>query len=170
MPRSLPTRFLPESQREFRNAALRRYQEGVSLSLAGRDFRTGAIYLWGYCAEMTLKAAYFRLLGHAETAPITWNNIFQAIHRARTAFGVAWPNRGQGHNVRAWAELLIAERASIPGSAYPPAFGLQVQQCGQLVGQLWSETIRYHKNVAYLHEMQNVRDAAEWYLANESLL
>ena len=64
----------------------------------------------------------------------------------------------------------MAERASTPGAAYPPAFGLAVQTRGQRIGQLWKETLRYHKNVAYLHEMRQVREAAEWLLANVSEL
>lgn len=171
MPRSLPARWQPESIREFRASALRRYQEGISLSIAGREYRTGAIYLWGYAAEMTLKAAYFRLLGLAETVVIGWGaNILPAINRRRTVLGVVWPVSGQGHNVRAWADLLIAERAAMLGAAYAPVFGLQVQECGQNIGTLWSETLRYHKNVAYLYELRRVQDGVEWLLVNEAML
>jgi hypothetical protein len=171
MPRSLPARWQPESIREFRAAALRRYEEGISLALAGREYRTGAIYLWGYAAEMTLKAAYFRLLGLAETAVIGWGaNILPAINRGRNVLGVVWPVPGQGHNVRAWADLLIAERAAMLGAAYAPVFGLQVQECGQNIGSLWSETLRYHKNVAYLYELRRVREAVEWLLVNDAML
>jgi hypothetical protein len=83
---------------------------------------------------------------------------------------IAWPPQGQGHNVRAWAELLVAERAAWPGLAFPAAVGRQVQACGQRIGQLWSESLRYHKNVAYEYEMRQVREAAEWLLANSSIL
>jgi hypothetical protein len=33
---------------------------------------------------------------------------------------------------------------------YPPAVGREIQAHGQRFGLLWSETLRYHKNVAYL--------------------
>src|SRR5262249_2311575 len=158
MPKRLPARWQPESIREFRVSAQLRFEDG--LALAGKGHRTGAIYLWGYSAEMTLKAAYFRLTGLAETDVITWGGHIQpAIIRGRNVLGIAWPMSGQGHNVRAWAELLVAERAAMPGAAYVHPFGQEVQDCGQSIGQLWSETLRYHKNLAYLYEMNQVREA-----------
>jgi hypothetical protein len=84
--------------------------------------------------------------------------------------GIAWPTSGQGHNVRAWAELLVLTCAAIPGAVYPPSFGQQVQDCGQTIGQFWSESLRYHKNVAYEYELNQVRAAAEWLLVNSHAL
>jgi hypothetical protein len=168
MPRRLPARWQPECIREFRASARQRFNDALALAAAGR--RTGAIYLWGYSAEMTLKASYFSLT-LAETDPITWGgHVLPAIQHGKTARGIAWPVPGQGHNVRAWAELLVAERAATPGLAYAPQFGREVQSCGQRIGQLWSETLRYHKNVAYLHEVAQVREAAEWLLGHSDAL
>ena len=140
------------------------------LVLAAAGYRTGAIYLWGYAAEMTLKAAYFAFLGHAETAMLTWNgDILPAIDKGRT-LGIAWPRQGQGHNVRAWAELLIVQRAATPAMAYAASFGRDVQVCGQRIGRLWTEALRYHKNRAYVYEMNQVREAAEWLLVHSQAL
>jgi hypothetical protein len=169
MPRRLLDRCQPDSIREFRASARQRFDDALSLAAAGR--RTGAIYLWGYSAEMTLKAAYFALLGLPETAVLTWAGRIQpAIHRGRQTLGIAWPYPGQGHNVRAWAELLVAERALAPATAYAPPFALDVQRRGQRVGQLWRETLRYHKNFAYGYEVRQVREAAEWLLVNSDAL
>src|SRR5689334_22497668 len=116
MPKRLLAQWQPESIREFRASARRRFDEGMALTAAGH--RTGAIYLWGYSAEMTLKAAYFSLLGSGETAVLTWaGDIVPAINTGR-GMGIAWPPQGQGHNVRAWAELLVLTRAATPGAAY----------------------------------------------------
>jgi hypothetical protein len=169
MPKRLPARWQPESIREFRASAQQRFEDG--LALAGLGHRTGAIYLWGYSAEMALKAGYFSLLGLAETDVITWpGHIQPAIDRGRNVLGIAWPRPGQGHNVRAWAELLVAERAATPGAAFVHSFGRQVQASGQNIGQLWSESLRYHKNLAYRYEMNQVREAAEWLLVNAQVL
>jgi len=169
MPKRLPARWQPDSIREFRASARQRFEDGLALAARGR--RTGAIYLWGYSAEMNLKAAYFRLTGLAETDAITWPvHLQSAINRGRNVLGVAWPKAGEGHNVRAWAELLVAERAAMPGAAYAHSFGQDVQAAGQLVGQLWSESLRYHKNLAYWFEVNQVREAAEWLLANSDVL
>ena len=61
MPRRLIDRCQPDSIREFRASAQHRYNDGLALSGLGN--RTSAIYLWGYAAEMTLKAAYFSFFG-----------------------------------------------------------------------------------------------------------
>ena len=169
MPRRLLERCQPDSIREFRGAARRRFDDGLSLAASGR--RTAAIYLWGYAAEMMLKAAYFAVVGLAATDVITWpGNIQPAINRGRTVLGIAWPRAGQGHNVRAWAELLVAERALSATTAYAPALARGVQACGQRIGPLWNETLRYHKNFAYLYEVARVREAVEWLLVHSAAL
>jgi hypothetical protein len=168
MPRRLLARCNPDSIREFRAAARQRYDD--ALSLVGRGRRTAAIYLWGYAGEMTLKAAYFSLLGLAETAVITWpGDLRPAILRGR-GMGIAWPPQGEGHNVRAWAELLVNVRALSPGTMYAVPFGQEVQRCGQRIEQLWRETLRYRKNYAYLHEVRQIREATEWLLVNSHAL
>ena len=164
MPIRLLDRCQPDCIREFRAAARMRYIDG--LSLAGEGRRTAAIYLWGYAAEMTLKAAYFARLGIGETDPLTWrDHLVPAINVGR-AMQIYWPVPGQGHNVRAWAELLVATNAA----SYAPAFALEVQRQGQRIGQLWRETLRYHKNVAYLFEVQKVREATEWFLVHSEAI
>jgi hypothetical protein len=169
MPRRLLDRCAPDSIAEFRAGARQRFDDAVALQNRGR--RTGAIYLWGYAAEMTLKAAYFTLLGRAETQALSWTaDILPAINRGRTALGIAWPIQGQGHNVRAWAELLVLERAANTAWAYPTAaFAVAVQRAGQRFEPLWRETLRYHKNIAYPHEVRQVREAAEWLLTHSAL-
>jgi len=79
-------------------------------------------------------------------------------------------SQGAGHNVRAWAELLVVVRALAPATAFAPALAHDVQRRGQRIGQLWSETLRYRKNYAYLYEVRPAREAAEWLLVNSDLL
>lgn len=168
MPRRLLDRCHPDCVREFRFAARQRFDDGLALALAGK--RTAAIYLWGYTAEMTLKAAYFSLIGRAETETITWNgHLLPAIGRGR-AMGIVWPRSGEGHNIRAWAELLVAERASSPATVFATPFDREVQRRGQRFEHLWRETLRYRTNHAYLFEVRQVREAAEWFLINSRAL
>jgi hypothetical protein len=169
MPRRLIDRCQLDSIREFRLSARQRYQDG--LALAGTGNRTAAIYLWGYAVEMTLKAAYFTLFGLAEEDAINPKHLKDAAKRGRDIpLNIAWPSAGEGHNVRAWAELLVGVRALDPATAYEPAFAKQVQGCGQGVGELWKSTLRYHKNRAYEHEVRQVREATEWLLVNSDAL
>lgn len=71
MPRRLIERCRPDSIHEFRVSAQQRYQDGLSLARPPNRNLTAAIYLWGYAVEMTLKAAYFSLLGLAEDDVLT---------------------------------------------------------------------------------------------------
>lgn len=168
MPRRLLDRFRPESTREFRLAARQRFDDGLVLASAGQ--RTGAVYLWGYTAEMTLKSAYFSLIGLAETDSVTWRgHLLPAIDRGR-AMGIAWPTTGQGHNVRAWSELLIADRATAADTAYAMPFAFEVQRRGQRIERLWRETLLYHRNLPYTYELAQVREAAEWLLVHSDEL
>ena len=168
MPRRSPDRWRLECIQEFRAAAKERFDDALSLAAAGR--RTGAIYLWGYSAEMLIKAAYFSAFGLSEMSPITWaGELYPAINRGRTQFFIPWPRTGQGHNIEAWSELLVSER-SFRGFAYSTGFGLEVQRQARRIGQLWSETLRYHRNIAYLHEVTQVRQAAEWFLVYADVL
>jgi hypothetical protein len=169
MPRRLLDRCNPDSIREFRAAAIQRYYDAIAM--AGRGRRTGAIYLWGYTVEMVLKAAYFSLLSLPETQTLRWDtDLRPAIDRGRNVLHIVWPSSGAGHNIRAWAELLVLERASSPATAFAPPFALEVQGQGQRLERLWTETLRYRKNYAYLHEMRQVRDVAEWFLVNSHAL
>jgi len=168
MPRRLLARCRPDSILEFRAAAVQRYEDG--LAAAAADRRLAAIYLWGYSAEMALKAAYFTLIGVGDNVPLTMpGDIRPAIDRGRF-LGVPWPRAGEGHNVQAWAGLLVLERAALPGRAYRPDFARDVQAYGQQAGSLWNETLRYHANVAYSHEVRQVREATEWFLVNHEAL
>jgi hypothetical protein len=119
---------------------------------------------------MTLKAAYFDSLGFAPDREITRGDLNDAV-KFGTAAMVLWPGRGRLHSIRAWAETLVVRRGSAPGTAYDrPGFGIQVAREGQRLERYWSESLRYHKNVAYLHEVKRVKKSAEWFLVNSDLL
>lgn len=168
MPKALVRRCQPDSIQEFGAAAHQRFLDGISAAASER--RTAAIYLWGYAAEMVLKAAYFRVIGFATTQAITFPDLQAAINQGKI-LGIPWPTKGQGHNVRAWAQLLVTWRATTPGWSYPPlSFGLQVLARGQLFERLWIESLRYHKNTAYLFEVTQIREATEWLLSNSAEL
>jgi hypothetical protein len=168
VPKPLRDRWQPDSIREFRAAARQRFDDGIAL--AGQKRRTGAIYMWGYSAEMTLKAAYFSLIGVAETDALSMNDINTAINSGKDTHKIAWAAHGKGHDVRSWAELLVLERAARPGMAFAPEVGREVQRCGQRIGRIWSESLRYHKNFAYEYEVTSVREASAWLLTNSGLL
>jgi hypothetical protein len=162
MPKPLLQRFCRDCVYEFRRAAQVRFDDGISAAQTGR--RSAAVYLSGYAAEMTLKAAYFHLLGFAPLQPITMADL-RAATLSAPRLGFVWA--GKFHDLHSWSQLLVATRAANPGWGYAnPAFGIQVLAAGTKLQALWSETIRYHGNVPYSHEVSAVTSAAEWLLIN----
>lgn len=162
MPRLLPDRFATECTREFDLAADERYADAVRLAGSGR--RTGAIYLFGYVVEMLLKASYFRLVRFGETQVIGWGDLSAAV-----GTGPASQSRLLGlagsrnfHDLTAWASLIVAYRLR-HGPVYPGRrFAATLTDHVRAVHARWTEVIRYHKNVAYDHELARVRTATEW--------
>jgi hypothetical protein len=167
MPRRLLARCRPDSIDEFRKAAEARLNDGLQLAASGR--RMAAVYLWGYSAEMAIKAAYFSLTGFGRQAPITKADLWQAIALGK-GLGMLWPQGAAGHNVRAWAELLVVEANTNPAVMFDVRLGLDIQRHAQRVSEHWNETLRYHKNVPYGYELRQVRTSAEWLLTNTMLL
>jgi len=164
MPKRLPERFQPDSILEFQAAARQRSLDAITLHAAGR--RTAAVYLWGYVAEMTLKAAYFRVVGFGQTQAITRTDLRAGLNSLP---GPA-SNRPL-HHLGLWAQALVAFRAGTPGLGYADlTFGSTVTAKAQSLYGIWRETIRYHKNTAYVHELIRARDAAEWLLIHSDSL
>lgn len=166
MPQLLLDRCQPNSIREFRAAALQRARDAQTLVAGER--RTAGIYLWGYAAEMMLKASYFAVIGFADGQQITIPDLHAARLSATRLGVVRFANL---HDVRGWAELLVATRAALPGYAYAvPGFGNRVVAAGARVYTFWREALRYHKNVAYEFEVTQVQTASQWLLTNSSVL
>ncbi len=165
MPKHLIDRLRPDSILEFRAAARERYQDGLAARDSGR--RTAAVYLFGYTAEMVLKAAYFRLIGYPEGQNISMAQLKAAQKPAITNF--AW--QGSLHSLESWAKLLVSTRASRPDLAYPvPNFGAKVVDTVRRITSSWRENMRYHKNIAYPHEVTRVEEATRWLLENSAKL
>jgi hypothetical protein len=94
-----------------------------------------------------------------------------AANIAATQLNIGWPAPRNLHNVRAWCELLVAKRASTLGLQYPSALiGQTVVRNGSVFERLWSEVIRYRRNVAYEFEMTAALQAAEWFVLNSKSL
>lgn len=157
MPRYLPDRFQPDSIAGFRSAARQRFADAEALRRADR--RSGAIYLYGYSAEMILKSAFFQCQGFSESQRIELRDLISALQR-----NASRPNL---HHLGLWADVLVQFRISTPGFAYPdPTFGTLIRSKASAIYQIWRETIRYHKNLAYLHELNRIRNDVQWLYAH----
>ncbi len=160
MPKSLIYRLRADCVHEFRAAVRQRYLDAVVLAEHGR--RTAAIYLWGYCAEMTLKAAYYQLIGFSPRQTIGMVDLWSAKDFAKKN-SIPF---GNFHDLAGWAGVLIHYRV-LHGPAYASqGFSNDLVQRVALVSRYWKEVIRYHKNVAYSFENAQVFDATRWMLAH----
>jgi hypothetical protein len=146
----------PHTVRTFRAAAGARYRDGLTLAGAGRPL--GAVYLFGYAAEMLLKAAYFRLRGWGPGA-ITYRDLADARARALGTHGVVWP--GRLHDLGGWSRLLVAERAFL-GRPLPARLGRQAVARVALIYRHWRETLRYYDAEPYAGEVVRTRAAVAW--------
>jgi hypothetical protein len=164
MPRLLVERFADDSINQFRMAAYIRNQDAQQLNVAAHH--AAAVYLWGYVAEMTLKAAWFQLIGFRPDQPITVRDMHSARGLAGQ-YGISWP--GNLHALDAWARLLVEHRIRL-GSGYSPRFCNEVLVHSRRVYARWRETLRYKKNRAYPAEARTVAQSAQWLLYHSDRL
>ncbi len=141
-------------------------REAEALHAAGQ--RLGAIYLNGYVIEISLKAAYYRVIG---LVPATL--IDKKLHRLPTENTIkAMPSlpfhpqggASAGHNVVGWALLLDQERAIPTAGRAPlnPTFATELHNRMQDVFSCWAEFLRYRANRPYNDEVQTMHDCARW--------
>ena len=162
MPKLLVERFTDDSVAQFRAAAHIRNEDAWHLARSGRG--AAAIYLWGYAAEMTVKAAWFELLRFPEHRAISLSDLRQAKQVAVGTYGIPWP--GNLHHVVHWAELLTQHRIASRRYYSDPDFGRRVLDNCQRVYERWRETLRYKKNRPYPFEVHAVAASTQWLLGN----
>jgi len=162
MPRLLLQRLHPDSIREFNAAADERFRDAVRL--ADADRRTASIYFFGYAVEMLVKVAFLRVAGHAEHTPITTADLRNYVgdKHGSVAHSLGLPGAKNLHDIFAWVELLIAYRSATGQKYYHPEFSDLLRTHVITIHTLWSENLRYHRNIAYNFELNGVRTACEW--------
>lgn len=168
MLRTIEQRLPPDSIHEFRQAAELRFREGNTLY--NKTMRAGAIYLWGYSTEMTLKAAFFSRVGYSTGQTILPTDMRTALVRTGNQLGLARVQQASLHDISRWADLLVAFRSAY-GPAYPtPGFAGLVTGHARAVHHSWREFLRYHKYRTFPGEADRIRVSAGWFLENSSQL
>jgi hypothetical protein len=155
----------PHTVGRFRLAAWGRYSEGNQLAVAAGlqnspALRHGAIYLFGYVAELVLKAAYFRLRPANVHGTIVVTDMHNARNRATSQFHVRWPGANL-HYLPGWAGLLTQERHAA-GQPYDQSFATALFAHVNRLALLWAESIRYYYSRPSLAEVGNAHAAARW--------
>ena len=162
MPLTLVRRSGTDALGKLEAASVLRMREAEVLYISGE--RLGAVYLYGYVIETSLKTAYYRVIGLVPLTPID-----KQLHRwpAENAIKamIGLPSHPQGaaiagHNVVGWARLLDQERAG-PGRApldANVAAELHIRMSD--VFTCWAEFLRYRVNLLYNQEVEVMRSSA----------
>jgi len=148
-------------------------REAEVLYLDGQ--RLGAVYLYGYAIEISLKTAYYRVIGLVPAALID-----KGLHRIPAEKSIkamiGLPSHPQGaaspgHNVIGWARLLDQQRAT-PALGRPLDTNLATELHNRMqdVFNCWAEFLRYRANLPYNQEVQAVRASARWIRRNYAKL
>ncbi|MCI0681633.1 MAG: hypothetical protein L0Y71_05985 [Gemmataceae bacterium] len=145
------------SIQNLRLSALARFREGRLLVI--NDRRLAGIYLWGYCVEMLLKAAYFRLKGWSPIQTITVDDMRQAKQHATQLLKCAWP--GNLHYLPGWKDLLTEERQRV-GTPFARSFSRSLNAQVSRLALHWSETLRYHDLRPFRGEVRVCEQATTW--------
>jgi hypothetical protein len=161
VPRLLTQRLQPDSIAQFRVSARIRHEDASQLARSNRGL--AAIYLWGYTVEMTVKAAWFALLGYPEHRSIVRSDLEAAKVKAKS-YGIGWS--GNFHDLEAWAQLLIQHRAASNRPYSVHHFDKILLDHSRRVYHRWRESLRYKRNVPYRFEVEAVAESAEWFLTN----
>ena len=166
MPLTLVRRSGCDSLGKLEASVLLRMREAEALYLGGQ--RLGAVYLYGYVIEISLKTAYYRVIGlvsatviHKQLHRLPAENAIKAL--------IGLPSHPQGaaspgHNVIGWARLLEQERATPAPGRVPLDANLATELHNRMqdVFNCWAEFLRYRANLPYNEEVQTMRDSARW--------
>lgn len=142
-------------------AAEQRFWDGLTLATGGAGHETGAIYLFGYAAEMLLKTAYFQVIGVPPSRNI-------APHLAAARRDASWRG-GNLHNLQSWFALLNDARA-IQGNSWDAVTAATVERHVLIVASHWREFLRYTSLSAADAELEEVLTSVDWLLGNSEIL
>jgi hypothetical protein len=162
-----------ETLGKLERAARRRFREARKLQAAGEAL--GAVYLYGYSVEISLKAAYYRTIGLVPA-----NKIHRQLHRRQAEQDIrdmieakgALPPRPSGdripagHHILGWARLLEGKRKN----PWPPTFKASLDNHANGVFHCWAEFLRYRTTKPSDEELQSVAFAARWFRRNRARL
>ena len=161
---------MSETVEEMQKAAQARLQEGEALVALG--YWDGGIYLLGYVAEMTLKAAYCRLDPTLTSTTVVKDVFGVAAGQWRSLFRTS-PPRNHTHDVLFWEVILDQQRQTHHKPAFAaasPRVSLILSRCVQIVGRHWDVEMRYQPLKASEQDALAVRLAVRWLFANQHLL
>ena len=127
-----------------------------------KDHPLASIYICGYAAEMTIKAAYFKNLGLGALAEIDRDLRNRAISIAQLQGFLG----NDPHDILGWARLLIWDKEHLHTPAYAPKLSSQFIVMATIVYENWRPQMRYKNTSPSLVAVTAVRTATAWLVEN----
>jgi hypothetical protein len=143
---------------DFEAARQERLWDGISLWCDGRP--QGGIYLVGYHAEITLKAAYFRQRGFLSHQTIDDPHQRELVKTTARGLGVITPPESL-HSLRFWRDLLIRDRIRA-GTPLPPQIEIELTSHVDTLYSLWKVEMRYASPIHNIRHLETAMVAANW--------
>jgi hypothetical protein len=152
-----------ETWPELDSAAMQRFWDGLVLATAGDSHAGGAVYPFGYVAEMLLKTAYFRERGvsrHVDTS---------GSRRDARRFASGYGRRANDHDLNYWVFVLERVRHANNRPIAPAFLGALKLRVG-FIASNWSESLRYRDAQPTEQELHEMFSHVEWILEHRRRL
>ena len=166
----LADHLAPDTISQLERAAEVRFDDG--LVLMRQERLLGAVYLFGYSAEMCLAAAYFRAAGFQAKSVIdrdTRTHHMTAARKLKDDEGMPLMN-SDPHPLVGWARFLRRKRSASKLTS------AQVQRLEDAIGQAellykhWRPELRYKTTGVTASQFGEVLKASEWFLEQRGRL
>jgi hypothetical protein len=139
-----------ETWPNMRAAAEERYWDAMTLAVSGSGRATGAVYLFGYVAEILLKTAYCQLVQLPQT-----DNVYRFLSSRSSTL----------HDLSSLERLLQRTRSTIDNPMTPEiAAGLDYRV--KIIESHREVSMRYYAFTATSGELGEVYESVEWIRTN----
>lgn len=156
----------PETIESFLQAACARFAEGTLLLNAGRT--SGAVYLFGYVAELTIKAVAYRQFSYGLRDPIKSGKKGDrsALEQLMNDEALALVPT-DAHDILKWAKWIVLKKGPLTGVPYDHSYGFEIENQANIVAANWTSSLRYHDLPIPFPTALSVQVAARWLLTEE---
>lgn len=168
----LVSHLAPDTISRLERAAKNRYNDGERSSSAPAGY-LGAVYLFGYSAEMCLAAAYYRGSGFAPNDPIDRDTRHRRMAQARqirTSTGEPLMS-SDPHPLVGWARFLEWQRSASPDLTDRERERLsEAIHKAELIYKHWRPELGYKIRDVVQSQFGEVRKAAMWFIEHRGQL
>lgn len=138
--------------------AEQRFWDGLTLAMSGERGAAGAIYLFGYVAEILLKTAYYRERGMSQYVDTSQER------RTARQWSAGYGRPPNDHDLNYWIFVLERVRFVNHRPINPALLGAIRLRVGIVAGN-WSEALRYRDDQPTDAELQEVYNEVDWLLS-----